>query len=111
MIRHSRFGRNHEESLHIKLERDLINKRLLATTNNEPFQPVRLYYSIPDRSLVTRKLRAVKCMIEVPPERCWQWLFHAEAASIRFPQEVMTMCRRRSARSSSDAFAFRRMKQ
>jgi hypothetical protein len=62
-----------------------MTKRLLATMTNEPFQPVRLYYSIPDRSFVTRKLRALKCMIEVPPDRCWQWLFHAEAASIRFP--------------------------
>jgi hypothetical protein len=61
-----------------------MNKRLLATMTNEPFQPVRLYYSIPDRSYVTAMLRALKCMIEVPPERCWQWLFHAEAAPLQF---------------------------
>jgi len=24
-------------------------------------------------------------MVEVPPQRCWQWLFHGEAASLRFP--------------------------
>jgi hypothetical protein len=24
-------------------------------------------------------------MVEAPIERCWQWLFHAEAASLRFP--------------------------
>jgi hypothetical protein len=24
-------------------------------------------------------------MVEIPSERCWQWLFHAEAASLRFP--------------------------
>jgi len=69
----------------MKLPKDSKNKCLLATMTNEPFQPVRLYYSIPDRSFVTGKLRALKCMIEVPPERCWQWLFHAEAASLRFP--------------------------
>jgi hypothetical protein len=57
---------------------------LLATMTNEPFQPVRLYYSIPDRSFVTEKFRALKCMVEVPPEQCWQWLFHAEATSLRF---------------------------
>jgi len=57
---------------------------LLATMTGEPFQPVRLYYSIPDRLFVTEKLRALKCMVEVPPERCWQWLFHGEAASLRF---------------------------
>jgi len=58
---------------------------LLATMTGEPFQPVRLYYSIPDRLFVVKKLRAIKCMLEVPPERCWQWLFQAEAASLRFP--------------------------
>lgn len=59
-------------------------RQLLATMTNEPFQPVRLYYSIPDRSSVTKKLRRLKCAIEVPEEQCWQWLFHAEAASLRF---------------------------
>jgi hypothetical protein len=57
---------------------------LLATMTSEPFQPVRLYYSIPDRSFVTGKLQALKCMVAVPPERCWQWLFDSEAASLRF---------------------------
>ena len=51
---------------------------------NEPFQPVRLYYAVPDQSLVIRKLTALRCMVEAPIERCWQWLFHAEAASLRF---------------------------
>jgi hypothetical protein len=58
------------------------NRCLLTTMTKEPFQPVRLYYSIPDRSFVTERLRGLKCMVEVPPERCWQWLFHAEAASL-----------------------------
>lgn len=57
---------------------------LLATMTNEPFQPVRLYYVIPDQSFVTKSLEKLDCMVEVPPERCWQWLFHAEAASLRF---------------------------
>ncbi len=48
---------------------------LLATMTGEPFQPVRLYYLIPDRLFVVKRLRALKCMLEVPPERCWQWLF------------------------------------
>jgi hypothetical protein len=58
---------------------------LLATMTGEPFQPVRLYYSIPDRLFVVKRLRAMKCMLEVPPERCWQWLFQGEAAALRFP--------------------------
>jgi len=59
-------------------------RRLLATMTNEPFQPVRLYYLIPGQASVTEKLRALNCMLEVPHERCWQWLFEAEAASLRF---------------------------
>jgi hypothetical protein len=48
----------------------------------EPFQPVRLYYLIQDRTLVTERLRGLRCMVEVPHDRSWQWLYHAEAASL-----------------------------
>ena len=51
---------------------------------NEPFQPVPFYYTIPDSSFVTDKLRRLECMIAAPIEQCWQWLFHADAASLRF---------------------------
>jgi hypothetical protein len=54
------------------------------TLTNEPFQPVRLYYSIPSRALVTKKLTILECMLQAHEENCWQWLFHAEAASLRF---------------------------
>ena len=65
--------------------RHVKERHLLVTMTNEPFQPARLYYSVPDQALVIRKLKALQCMVEVPSERCWQWLFHAEAASLRFP--------------------------
>jgi hypothetical protein len=58
-------------------------KILLVTMTREPFQPVRLYYSIPGRSFVTERLRNLKCVVEAPAERCWQWLYHAEAASLQ----------------------------
>src|SRR5882724_5894651 len=54
------------------------------TVTNEPFQPVRLYYSIPDRNSVLVTLCTLECLVEVPDEQCWQWLFQAEAASLRF---------------------------
>jgi hypothetical protein len=54
------------------------------TLTNEPFQPVRLYYSIPDRASVSARLRTLQCLVEAAEEQCWQWLFHAEAASLRF---------------------------
>jgi len=46
---------------------------------------VRLYYAVPDPSLVRRKLTALRCMVKAPIERGWQWQYHAEAASLRFP--------------------------
>jgi len=60
------------------------DKGLVVTLTNEPFQPVRLFYAIPDRAFVLRKLRQVKCVVEVPEERCWHWLFEGESASLRF---------------------------
>ena len=50
----------------------------------EPFQPVRLYYEIPACPAVISRLRDLECMVEAPAERSWQWLFHAEAAPLRF---------------------------
>ncbi len=57
---------------------------LLATMTKEPFQPVRLYFTVPDESFVVKALKEFECMEEAPYERCWQWLFHAEAARLRF---------------------------
>jgi len=65
-----------------KASKPPVSRCLLATMTKEPFQPVRLYYLIPDRTLVTERLRGLKCMVEVPHERGWQWLYHAEAASL-----------------------------
>src|SRR5690606_25405922 len=56
----------------------------LMTLTNEPFQPIRLYYSILDRLRVSKKLGSLECITEAPEERCWQWLFQAEATSLRF---------------------------
>ncbi|MCA9780340.1 MAG: hypothetical protein KC800_26625 [Candidatus Eremiobacteraeota bacterium] len=50
----------------------------------EPFQPVRIYYSVANISAVKAKLRSLKCMSEVPDQNCWEWTFEAEAASLRF---------------------------
>jgi len=44
--------------------------------------PVRLYYSIPGRAFVTTRLRTLRCVTEVPVDRCWHWLFHAESAGL-----------------------------
>lgn len=60
------------------------DRRLHVTMTNEPFQPVRLYYAVVDRARVIGKLAELRCVVEAPSERCWQWLFHAETASLRF---------------------------
>jgi hypothetical protein len=60
------------------------NRKLLATWTSEPFQPVRLYYTVPSRAFVIKRLRKLKCMVDVPDEGLWQWIFEAEAASLRF---------------------------
>jgi hypothetical protein len=73
----------HEEGAHLISKAKKL-RVLLVTTTNEPFQPVRLYYAIPNPALVAAKLRALSCIVEVAPERCWQWLFAAEAASLSF---------------------------
>lgn len=59
------------------------DRSLLITTTREPFQPVRISYAIPDRSLVMARLRDLKCVVEAPAERCWQWVYDGEAAALR----------------------------
>ena len=58
---------------------------LLATTTNEPFQPVRLYYAVPDANALMANLQGLACMNVDPTRNCLEWLFDHEAASLRFP--------------------------
>jgi hypothetical protein len=61
------------------------SKRVLVTTlTKEPFQPVRLYYRIPNRQVVQAKFRRLKCMAWEPDEQNWEWLYHGETKSLRF---------------------------
>ncbi len=59
-------------------------RSLLTTMTKEPFQPVRLYYSIPSPEFVLARLQKLECIVKEPSEQCWQWQFEAEAASLRF---------------------------
>ena len=59
-------------------------RKLLTTMTREPFQPVRLHYAVPDRSSVIGTFKKLECMMAVPEAKCWQWLYHAEVASLRF---------------------------
>ena len=55
---------------------------LLVTLTREPFQPVRLTYTIPNKAFVTARLRPLQCVVEAPQEQWWQWLFEAEAKAL-----------------------------
>ena len=60
----------------------------------EPFQPIRLYYSIPSKVAATRIFLALRCTVEGGPG-AWLWHYENEAAELRFgrarnelPEEV-----------------------
>jgi hypothetical protein len=60
----------------------------------EPLQPVRLYYSIPNKLAVTRVLMGLQCAVETETD-AWLWHYEEEAAALKFsrpredlPQEV-----------------------
>jgi hypothetical protein len=57
---------------------------LLATVTGEPFQPVRLYYTIPGKPFVTRILSQLRCMGEDREGGRWVWLYTAEAKPLTF---------------------------
>jgi hypothetical protein len=57
---------------------------LLTTSTREPFQPIRLAYSIPDRRHVLDRLRDVRCVVGPDTRGSWQWLFEDEAAGLTF---------------------------
>jgi hypothetical protein len=59
---------------------------LLCTVTGEPFQPVRLYYAIPDGSAVTKVFKHLRCMDEDREAKCWVWLYEREAAVLTFGQ-------------------------
>jgi hypothetical protein len=55
---------------------------LLATTTNEPFQPVRIYFAVPDADALMAKLQTLACMNVDPTRNCLEWLFDQESASL-----------------------------
>lgn len=53
--------------------RRVSRRPLLTTTTGEPYQPVRLTYSVPNRSQALRRLRRFRC-IEIDDKRASIWL-------------------------------------
>ena len=67
------------------------DRALLCTVTGEPFQPVRLYYAIPDRAAVTKVFKRLGCMDDDREAKCWVWLYEREAARLTFghPREKL----------------------
>jgi len=49
--------------------------RLLVTSTKEPFQPVRIYYSIPDKPFIIRVFNGFRCVGLEAGGRAWDWLY------------------------------------
>ena len=59
------------------------HRTLLALLTKEPFQPIRLYWAVPEREEVLAKLASLGCIaLDANEEGCWGWLFDAESASL-----------------------------
>ena len=56
---------------------------LLVTMTGDPFQPVRLYYSIPNKVAATRIFLALRCTVE-EGSGAWLWHYEEEAAALKF---------------------------
>lgn len=61
-----------------------MDRQHLGTATGEPFQPVRLYYTIPGKPFVTRLLARLGCMDEDRAGGRWVWLYEAEAEGLTF---------------------------
>jgi hypothetical protein len=67
---------------------EIMSKRtdrlLLTTTTGEPYQPVRLYYTISAKPFIANILRQLRCMEEDREGDRWGWFYRDEAASLTF---------------------------
>lgn len=61
-----------------------MDRALLVTTTGEPYQPVRLHYTIPSKAFVTRILSRLGCVAEDRANARWGWLYMAEAEALTF---------------------------
>jgi hypothetical protein len=59
-------------------------RSVLCTITGEPFQPARLYYSMPNKAMIIRQLRELDCMDEDREGVRWVWLYQAEVRGLTF---------------------------
>ncbi|UQA63233.1 hypothetical protein [Polyangium aurulentum] len=60
------------------------DRPLLTTATGEPYQPARLYYTIPSKPFVAQIFSQLRCMEEDREGGRWGWFYSAEAAALTF---------------------------
>ena len=60
------------------------NKPVICTMTNEVFQPVRLYYTIHNKSALQVAFKKLRCMDYDPRGVRWTWLYDGEAKKLDF---------------------------
>jgi hypothetical protein len=59
-------------------------RTLLTTVTGEGFQPVRIYYTVPNKSVATQAFARLACMVEDKRTKRWMWHYEAEVEGLRF---------------------------
>jgi hypothetical protein len=72
-----------------------MQKRLVMTMTGEIFQPVRLYYHVPDVERLRRKFAKLACMQFEHTNSRWTWLFDHEAKSLKFKNSYSSIPKER----------------
>jgi hypothetical protein len=57
---------------------------LLATMTEEPYQPVRIYYKVFQKSAVIGRFKRLRCIDLDSEQNRWVWLYKEEAKNIKF---------------------------
>jgi len=72
-----------------------MQKRLVMTMTGEIFQPVRLYYHVPDGERLRRAFAKLAFMSFERANRRWTWLFDGEAKSLKFKNSYSSIPKER----------------
>lgn len=63
----------------------MTQQRVLAATHTgEPYQPVRIYYSVPNKDVVLRAFSRIRCIDYDPRRQRWEWLYAHETRRLKF---------------------------
>ena len=72
-----------------------MQKKLVMTMTGEIFQPVRLYYHVPNVEKLRRKFAKLDCIQFEDANGRWTWLFDDEAKSLKFKNSYTSIAKER----------------